>query len=50
MPLFGVFVSGAAGAAVILLLALVLAYLAWGTYRLRMAAWWGMLLLWIVGT
>jgi hypothetical protein len=26
-----------------------LAYLAWGTYRLKMAAWWGTLLLWIVG-
>ena len=50
MPLFGVFVSGAAGSAVILLMALVLAYLAWGAYRLRMAAWWGMLLLWIAGT
>jgi len=50
MPLFGVFLSGAAGAVAILLIALVLAYLAWGTYRLQMAAWWGMLLLWIAGT
>ncbi len=49
MPLFGVFLSGAAGAAVILLISLVLAYLAWGTYRLQMAAWWGTLLLWIAG-
>ncbi len=49
MPLFGVFLSGAAGAVVILMIALVLAYLAWGTYRLRMAAWWGTLLLWIAG-
>jgi hypothetical protein len=49
MPLFGVLISGAAGAVVILLIALVLAYLAWGTYRLQMAAWWGTLLLGIVG-
>jgi len=49
MPLFGVFLSGAKGAVVILLIALVLAYLAWGTYRLQMAAWWGVLLLWIAG-
>jgi hypothetical protein len=50
MPLFGVYISGTAGAVVILLLTLVLAYLAWGTYRLRMAAWWGTLLLFIAGT
>jgi len=50
VPLLGVFVSGAAGAAVALLLAVVLAYLAWGTYRLQRAAWWGTLLLGIVGT
>ncbi len=50
MPVFGVILSGAAGAAAILLLTLVMAYLAWGMYRLQMAAWWGTLLLWIVGT
>ena len=49
MPLFGVLVSGPAGAVAILLIALALAYLAWGTYRLQMAAWWGMLLLGIAG-
>jgi hypothetical protein len=49
-PLFGVFISGAAGAVAILLIALVLAYLAWGTYRLRMTAWWMALLLSIAGT
>jgi hypothetical protein len=38
MPLFGVFISGAVGAVVILLISLVLAYLVWGTYRLQMAA------------
>jgi hypothetical protein len=50
MPLFGGFVSGAVGAAVSLSLMLVLAYVAWGTYRLQMAAWWGALLLSIAGT
>ena len=50
MPAFGVILSGAAGAAVILSLTLAMAYLAWGTYRLQMAAWWGTLLLCIVGT
>jgi len=49
MPVFGVVLSGAAGAAVILPMTLVMAYLAWGMYRLQMAAWWGTLLLFIVG-
>ena len=49
MPAFGVILSGAAGAAVILPLTLAMAYLAWGTYRLQMVAWWGTLLLFIVG-
>jgi hypothetical protein len=50
MPVFGIMASGATGAVVILLIALLMAYLVWGTYRLQMAAWWGTLLLWIVGT
>jgi hypothetical protein len=50
MPVFGMVLSGAAGAAVILPLTLAMAYLAWGTYRLQMAAWWGTLLLFIVGS
>jgi hypothetical protein len=50
IPLFGVFISGAAGAVVTLLITLVMAYLAWGTYRLQMAAWWGTLLLGIAGS
>ena len=49
IPMFGIILSGVAGAAVILLLTLVNACLAWGAYRLQMAAWWGMLLLYIVG-
>jgi hypothetical protein len=50
IPLFGVIISGPAGAVAILLITLVMAYLAWGTYRLQMAAWWATLLLAIVGT
>jgi hypothetical protein len=50
MPLFGGYVSGAVGAVVMLLIASALAWLAWGTYRLRMAAWWGTLLFCIAGT
>ncbi len=50
IPMFGVFISGAAGAGVILLIGLALLYLAWGTYRLQMAAWWGTLLFLIAGT
>ena len=50
VPLFGVIISGAAGAVAILLIVLVLAWLAWGTYRLQRAAWWGTLLLGVVGT
>jgi hypothetical protein len=46
-PFFGVLLSGAAGAAMILLWAVLSAWLAWGTYRLKMAAWWGTLLMWI---
>jgi hypothetical protein len=50
VPLFGVFVSGAVGAAVSLSLTVAMAYIAWGTYRLQMAAWWAALLLSIVAT
>jgi hypothetical protein len=50
MPLFGVFLSGAAGATAILSVALLLAYLAWGSYRLHMAAWWGALLFGMAGS
>ncbi len=49
VPLFGTFTSGPVGAAVILLVTLAMAYLAWGAYRLKMAAWWGMVLLCVVG-
>ncbi len=48
MPMFGMLLSGASGAALILGIVLVLGWLAWGTYRLQMAAWWGSLLVGIV--
>jgi hypothetical protein len=48
IPMFGMLVSGASGAALILVIVLVLGWLAWGTYRLKMAAWWGTLLVGIV--
>jgi hypothetical protein len=50
MPFFGTFLSGPVGAAVILLLSALLAWLAWGTYRLQIAAWWATLAFYIVGT
>jgi hypothetical protein len=49
VPVFGTVLSGAAGAAVILPVTLLIAYLAWGSYRLQMAAWWAMLLFGIAG-
>jgi hypothetical protein len=50
VPMFGVFVTGPAGMALVVLMALVFAYLAWGTYRLQPAAWWGTVLLCLVAT
>jgi hypothetical protein len=50
VPMFGAFISGTAGAIAVALIAVILAYLAWGTYHLRMAAWWGTLLFGIAGS
>ncbi len=50
MPILGFLISGAAGKAVILLVALAQAGLAWGAYRLRPAAWWGTLAFLILAT
>jgi hypothetical protein len=44
IPFFGSIVSGTAGAIMILALALVLAYIAWGAYKLDIKAWWCALL------
>jgi len=44
IPFFGSIVSGTAGAIIILVLTLVLAYIAWGAYKLDIKAWWCALL------
>lgn len=45
MPFFGFILSGIPGAAVALVIMLLSAYVAWGTYRLDIKAWWCSLLL-----
>lgn len=40
IPFFGTVLSGVPGAAVTLLAMLLLGYIAWGMYRLRIKAWW----------
>jgi len=41
IPLFGFILSGFPGAVVIFVNELLLVYLIWGTYKLKMTAWWG---------
>ncbi len=48
MPFFGFILSGIAGAAAALVSMLLLGYVAWGTYRLSIRAWWCAVLLIIV--
>jgi hypothetical protein len=50
LPIFGFFLSGVAGAVVICPIAVMLALLAWGNYRLNRLAWWGTLILAILGS
>jgi len=53
IPFFGVILSGIAGAGVVLVITLLLGYVAWGTYRLSIKAWWGAVLLtitWAIST
>lgn len=50
MPFFGFILSGIPGAAVALVIMLLSAYMAWGTYRLDIKAWWCSLLLIITWT
>ena len=45
VPFFGIVLSGIPGAAVVLIYVALFAYAAWGTYKLRMRAWWCGLLL-----
>ncbi len=48
IPFFGFILSGVKGAAVVLVVMLLSGYIAWGTYRLSIKAWWGAVLL-VVG-
>ncbi|MHC4641205.1 MAG: hypothetical protein ACYS32_06125 [Planctomycetota bacterium] len=48
IPFFGFILSGVKGAAVVLVVMLLSGYIAWGTYRLNIKAWWGAVLL-VVG-
>ncbi|MDD5454158.1 MAG: hypothetical protein PHW62_01480 [Candidatus Ratteibacteria bacterium] len=50
MPFFGSLLSGAAGALAIFCVVLILGYLAFGTYKLHMKAWWAAVLLMLLGT
>jgi len=50
IPFFGSILSGLTGALVSLVAALLYLYVAWGTYKLRISAWWCSLLLTIVWT
>jgi hypothetical protein len=49
MPVFGFILSGPAGAVVALVVAVLLGYVAWGTYRLNVNAWWCAVALVLVG-
>ena len=53
IPFFGIVFSGMAGAAVFLIAMFLLGYVAWGSYRLKIKAWWcGVVLIvaWAVST
>ena len=53
LPFFGFILNGPAGAAAAIVLILLSAYVAWGTWHLRMAAWWCAVLstlLWTLST
>ena len=50
LPLFGQLLAGPAVPALMLLMALIAIWLAWASYRLKMVAWWGTLLLCAAGT
>ncbi len=48
MPLFGILVKGVPAILVILGMVVLAGYLAWGSYRLKMSAWWTMLALYSI--
>jgi len=45
IPFFGFILTGPSGAGVMLLVMLLFGYVAWGTYRLSINAWWCAVLL-----
>jgi len=45
IPFFGLILSGIRGVGVLLLVMLLAGYIAWGTYKLSIKAWWGAVLL-----
>ena len=49
IPVFGQVLTGASAIAFMAVMAVICAALAWGAYRLRRWAWWGMLGLWVFG-
>lgn len=49
VPFFGCLLSGAKGAVIVLVFAVLLGYVAWGTYKLRMPAWWAAFVLTALG-
>lgn len=49
VPMFGVLLRGLPGAVVALAVAVLLSWLAWGAYRLKMSAWWGSVVLFVLG-
>ncbi|MFH0889430.1 MAG: hypothetical protein V1871_09520 [Planctomycetota bacterium] len=48
IPFFGYILNGIAGAGVVLALILLLSYIAWGTYKLSIKAWWCAMIVTIV--
>lgn len=53
IPFFGVLLSGITGAGVSFVITLLLGYVAWGTYRLNIKAWWCAVFLtiaWVIST
>lgn len=53
IPFFGVLLRGITGAVVVLIITLLLGYVAWGTYKLSIKAWWCSILLtiaWVLST
>lgn len=48
MPFFGMLLKGLSGGLVMLAFSLLSAYLAWATYRLKISAWWTMLVVYLI--